>query len=151
MGRMLIEKNVTISCAESCTGGMFAGRLTDISGISKVFNRGLVTYTNEAKMEELGVSADTLETFGAVSEQTAMEMAAGLYKKTGSDICISVTGEAGPTSSEGKPVGTIFIGVCWNGSIWAVKIPERNKGRKWNRSYAVLHMFNEVYEVLKKL
>ena len=150
VGRTLIEKNITISCAESCTGGLFAGRLTDISGISSVFNRGIVTYTNEAKMEELEVSAETLKKFGAVSEQTAREMASGLYKKTGSDICISVTGEAGPASSEGKPVGTIFIGICVKGGEpKAFQIPVRDKGRKWNRSYAVLHMFSHVYEVLK--
>ena len=107
VGRLLKEKNITISCAESCTGGLFAGALTDVPGISAVFERGIVTYTNRAKMEELGVSSATLDDYGAVSEETAAEMAEGLAKKTGSDICVSVTGVAGPDPSEGKPVGLI--------------------------------------------
>ena len=114
VGRLLISKNITVSCAESCTGGLFAGTLTDIPGISCVFDRGIVTYSNKAKMEELGVKEDTLETFGAVSSQTAAEMAQGLAEKTGSDLCISVTGIAGPDGgSLQKPVGTAYVGIRW--------------------------------------
>ena len=112
VGRKLIEKRLTMSTAESCTGGLIAGRMTDIPGISAVFERGIVTYSNRAKMEELGVSADTLERFGAVSPQTAEEMVRGLKRKTGSRVCISVTGIAGPDGGTAeKPVGLIYIGV----------------------------------------
>ena len=75
VAKLLLEKNISVSCAESCTGGLFAGALTDIPGISKVFERGIVTYSNRAKMEELGVKAETLDKYGAVSPETAMEMA----------------------------------------------------------------------------
>ena len=122
VGRLLISKNITVSCAESCTGGLFAGTLTDIPGISCVFDRGIVTYSNKAKMEELGVKEDTLETFGAVSSQTAAEMAQGLAKKTGSDLCISVTGIAGPDGgSLQKPVGTAYVGIRWKGNTEIIK------------------------------
>ena len=138
VGRLLISKNITVSCAESCTGGLFAGTLTDIPGISCVFDRGIVTYSNKAKMEELGVKEDTLETFGAVSSQTAAEMAQGLAEKTGSDLCISVTGIAGPDGgSLQKPVGTAYVGIRWKGNTEIIKIQRRNVNRKWNRNYAV--------------
>ena len=94
---------------------MFADNaVTDIPGISQVFQRGLVTYSNQAKMEELGVSAETLEKYGAVSEETALEMVEGLKSASGSDICISVTGIAGPGGgSAEKPVGLIYIGFMY--------------------------------------
>ena len=147
VGRLLISKNITVSCAESCTGGLFAGTLTDIPGISCVFDRGIVTYSNKAKMEELGVKEDTLETFGAVSSQTAAEMAQGLAEKTGSDLCISVTGIAGPDGgSLQKPVGTAYVGIRWKGNTEMIKIQRRNVNRKWNRNYAVLSMLYEIYK-----
>mgnify|MGYP000978655909 FL=1 len=147
VGRLLISKNITVSCAESCTGGLFAGTLTDIPGISCVFDRGIVTYSNKAKMEELGVKEDTLETFGAVSSQTAAEMAEGLAEKTGSDLCISVTGIAGPDGgSLQKPVGTAYVGIRWKGNTEIIKIQRRNVNRKWNRNYAVLSMLYEIYK-----
>lgn len=147
VGRLLISKNITVSCAESCTGGLFAGTLTDIPGISCVFDRGIVTYSNKAKMEELGVKEDTLETFGAVSSQTAAEMAQGLAEKTGSDLCISVTGIAGPDGgSLRKPVGTAYVGIRWKGNTEIIKIQRRNVNRKWNRNYAVLSMLYEIYK-----
>ena len=147
VGRLLISKYITVSCAESCTGGLFAGTLTDIPGISCVFDRGIVTYSNKAKMEELGVKEDTLETFGAVSSQTAAEMAQGLAEKTGSDLCISVTGIAGPDGgSLQKPVGTAYVGIRWKGNTEIIKIQRRNVNRKWNRNYAVLSMLYEIYK-----
>ena len=91
VARKLMEKKLTLSSAESCTGGMFAAAMTGISGISQVFDRSLVTYSNEAKMQELGVREETLKAHGAVSEETAREMAEGLHRVSGSDICISVT------------------------------------------------------------
>lgn len=98
-------------------------------------------------MEELGVKEDTLETFGAVSSQTAAEMAQGLAEKTGSDLCISVTGIAGPDGgSLQKPVGTAYVGIRWKGNTEIIKIQRRNVNRKWNRNYAVLSMLYEIYK-----
>ena len=150
VGKLLLEKHITISCAESCTGGLFAAALTDIPGISEVFERGLVTYSNRAKMEELGVKAETLDKFGAVSPETACEMASGLAEKTGSDLCISVTGIAGPGGGTAeKPVGLAYIGIAYKGQVKAVKSQYRNVSRKWNRHYALLGMLNQVYQLIK--
>ena len=150
VGKLLLEKHITISCAESCTGGLFAAALTDIPGISEVFERGIVTYSNRAKIEELGVKAETLDKFGAVSPETACEMAAGLAEKTGSDLCISVTGIAGPGGGTAeKPVGLAYIGIAYKGQVKAVESRGRNINRKWNRHYALLVMMNQVYQLIK--
>ena len=150
VGNLLVSKGITVSCAESCTGGLFAGTLINYPGISAVFERGLVTYSNRAKMEELGVKKETLEKYGAVSPQTAAEMAEGLEKKTGSDICISVTGIAGPDGgTEEKPVGLIYIGVRWKGETQVIKTDGRNVSRQWNRNYAVLNMLHILYKLVR--
>ena len=108
----LIEKGRTLCCAESCTGGLIAERITDVSGCSAVFLGGCVTYTNEMKMALLGVSGETLERYTAVSPQTAMEMARGARLRLGTDIAVSATGYAGPTGgTESDPVGTVYIGL----------------------------------------
>lgn len=141
----LMEKNLTLSSAESCTGGMFASTMTDIPGISQCFDRGLVTYSNQAKMEELGVSAQTLETYGAVSEETALEMVEGLQRVSGSDVCVSVTGIAGPGGgTEEKPVGLVYIGFAYGEKKLCKKIQMRNVNRNWNRHYALLCMLNVI-------
>ena len=101
-----------IATAESCTGGLVAKMITDVAGASEVFEYGVVTYSNQAKAQLIGVNPKTLEDFGAVSEETAKEMAKGVLKLSGSDISLSVTGVAGPEPSEGKPVGTVCIGVA---------------------------------------
>lgn len=141
--RKLLEKKLTIASAESCTGGMFAAALTDIPGISGSFQRSLVTYSNEAKMDELGVCAQTLEKHGAVSEETALEMAEGLKAVSGCDVCISVTGVAGPGGgSKEKPVGLVYIGLICGERKLCKRIQMRNVSRKWNRHYAVLSMLD---------
>ena len=146
VGKLLLEKGITISCAESCTGGLFSGAITSITGISDVFERGIVTYSNKAKIEELGVLPETLEKFGAVSAETAEEMVIGLESKTGSDLCLAVTGISGPGGgSKEKPVGLFYIGIKWQGKTDVIKIQSRNINRKWNRNYAVLSMLYEVY------
>ena len=150
VANMLLDKNITISCAESCTGGLFAGTLINTDGISKVFDRGIVTYSNEAKIKELGVKAETLETFGAVSPETAAEMAEGIRVKTGTDMAVSVTGIAGPGGgSADKPVGLVYIGIAYDGKTDVVKAQMRNVTRNWNRNYAVLNMLYEIYKRIK--
>ena len=108
----LRQKGLTVALAESCTGGLTAKRLTDVPGASEVFSCGLVTYSNEMKQNLLGVSADTLSKFGAVSEQTALEMAQGVRRVSGADIGVGITGIAGPDGgSEQKPVGLVYVAV----------------------------------------
>ena len=150
VANMLLDKNITISCAESCTGGLFAGTLINTDGISKVFDRGIVTYSNEAKIKELGVKAETLDTFGAVSPETAAEMAEGIRAKTGTNMAVSVTGIAGPGGgSADKPVGLVYIGIAYDGKTDVVKAQMRNVTRNWNRNYAVLTMLHEIYKRIK--
>ena len=122
VGTLLIEKGLKISTAESCTGGMIASRLVAYPGISEAFLEGAVTYSNEAKMRTLNVSCETLEKYGAVSEQTAREMALGIAKRTGSDISVVTTGIAGPGGgTEEKPVGLVYIGLYYKGEVKAYK------------------------------
>jgi nicotinamide-nucleotide amidase len=106
-------KKLTIVTAESCTGGLVCASLVDIPGSSAVVDRGFITYSNEAKHEMLGVRAETLETFGAVSKEAAVGMAVGALKKTTADLTIAVTGIAGPGgATPGKPVGLVHLAVA---------------------------------------
>lgn len=106
----LRERGLLLATAESCTGGLCAKRLTDVAGASQVFCGGVVSYVNDVKMRLLGVKEETLAKFGAVSGETAREMAEGVRKATGADVAVSVTGVAGPSSDEmGNVVGTVFI------------------------------------------
>lgn len=112
VARILFNFSIKISTAESCTGGLLSSRLTDVAGSSSFVKENFVTYANEAKKELLGVSQETLDKFGAVSEECAKEMAEGLYEKTGCDVAISTTGIAGPTTPEaGKPVGLMYVAI----------------------------------------
>lgn len=107
----LIKSKKTISCAESCTGGLLSGKITNVSGASKVFNRGIISYSNISKIENLNVPEHVLEKYGAVSEETAKYMAIGVREVAKTDIGVSVTGIAGPTGgTKEKPVGLVYIG-----------------------------------------
>lgn len=107
----LLKRDFKISFGESCTGGMASSRFVNLSGASKCFNESFVTYSNEAKINNLGVSREVIEKFGAVSFETAKEMVEGLSRKTHSEVCVSITGVAGPNGSENKPAGLVYIGV----------------------------------------
>ena len=112
LAKILFERKLKISTAESCTGGLLSSKLTDISGSSDYVTLNVVTYANEAKNNLLGVDWDILNTHGAVSEECALSMAKGLYKLTKSDICVSTTGIAGPTGgSPEKPVGLMYSAI----------------------------------------
>jgi nicotinamide-nucleotide amidase len=107
------SRKLTIATAESCTGGLVAGALTDIPGSSDVIDRGFVTYSNDAKREMLGVEADTLATFGAVSKETAIQMAVGALERAEVDLAVAITGIAGPGGAvPGKPVGLVHFAVA---------------------------------------
>lgn len=106
---------LTIACAESCTGGMVAASLTEVAGTSDVFDRGFVTYSNQAKIEMLGVLPQTLQDFGAVSEQVAGEMADGARARAQVGLAVSITGIAGPGGSAFKPEGRVCFGLAHRG------------------------------------
>jgi nicotinamide-nucleotide amidase len=115
VGKLLIQKRKTVSFAESCTGGKIASAITDIAGSSLYFKSSVVTYSNESKLKILGVKEETLKKFGAVSEETAKEMARGILNLSGSDYAFSVTGIAGPGGgSKDKPVGLVYVGFADN-------------------------------------
>lgn len=116
--KLLMKKKYTMTTAESCTGGMIAARMVNAPGVSAVLKSGFITYANEAKEELLGVSHDTLEKFGAVSRETAKEMAEGAVKAAHTDAAVAVTGIAGPDGgTKEKPVGLVYIGVNVRGNV----------------------------------
>lgn len=119
---LLNQNGLTLTAAESCTGGLIAKRLTDVSGASAVFYGSLVTYSNRLKEKWLGVQAETLQTYGAVSAQTAREMALGARKAADADLAVAVTGIAGPNSDDtNKPVGLVFIALADKDSVTVEK------------------------------
>ncbi|MFT4716707.1 MAG: nicotinamide-nucleotide amidase [Paracoccaceae bacterium] len=118
------KSKVKIATAESCTGGLVAAAMTEIPGSSDVFDRGFVTYSNEAKKQMLGVAAETLDAFGAVSEQVAKEMAEGAVLHSEADLAVSITGIAGPGGSDHKPEGRVCFGLAVHGQNTLVETRE---------------------------
>ncbi len=116
VGKLLKEKNLTVACAESCTGGLLTSRLTDIPGSSDYVKGAVVSYSNEIKLSIVGVKEETLKNFGAVSEQTALEMSCGVRKVLKTSVGVGITGIAGPGGgSNEKPVGLVYISVSGSG------------------------------------
>lgn len=124
VARQLFSFSLTVSTAESCTGGLISSRLTDISGSSTYIKENFVTYSEDAKVDILGVDREVIENHGVVSEECAKAMAEGLFRKTNRDICIAITGVAGPQPSGGMPVGTAFIAIKnkYNIEVKALKL-----------------------------
>lgn len=118
--KRLMDKNLTISFAESITGGLLAASITDVAGSSKILSSSYVTYSNDSKIKNLGVRQETLDKYGAISEQTALEMARGLKNKTNSSVCVSTTGEAGPEPSE-TDIGNVFICIYFSEDNYQLK------------------------------
>lgn len=151
VAKLLVEKNMTISTSESCTGGLLSSSLINYPGISSVFMEGCVTYSNEAKINRLGVKKETLDTYGAVSEQTAREMAEGIAKNFNTNIGLSTTGIAGPEGgSNDKPVGLVYMGIYINGKT-IVKKFIFNGDRQQIRMRATKTLLNELRIELLKL
>jgi nicotinamide-nucleotide amidase len=132
VGRLLKERGMTLAVAESCTGGLIGHRITDVPGSSAYFLLGVATYSNDAKERILGVRAETLREHGAVSTQTAEEMADGVRRLALASIGVSTTGIAGPGGgSAEKPVGTVCIAVAWEGGVWSRRYDVGDRGREW--------------------
>jgi len=116
LSELLVASGLTMSVAESCTGGSLAHAITSIPGASSYFDCGYITYSNQSKVEMLGVDIKTLETYGAVSEEVALEMVIGVTTKSHSDVAVSITGVAGPTGgTPEKPVGMVCFGFSFQG------------------------------------
>ena len=122
MGNKLIELKLTISSAESLTGGLFGAKLCEVSGISSVYKGGLITYQDEVKINQLKVSEETISKYGAVSLECAYEMVKNVQNIFNTDIAVSFTGNAGPSASEGKPVGLVYIGIYFLGDIEVLEL-----------------------------
>ncbi len=132
-------KGLTLATAESCTGGMVGAALTDVAGASDVYERGVITYSNAAKQTLLGVRAETLAAFGAVSEEVAREMAEGLLATAPVDIAVSVTGIAGPGGSEHKPEGRVCFGLATRAGCTTETVEFGAPGRAGVRALARDH------------
>ena len=148
-----------VATAESCTGGLISKRVTEVSGSSEVFECGICSYSNGIKEKVLGVSAETLAVLGAVSAETAIQMAEGVKKLSGADIAVSLTGIAGPTGGTAeKPIGLVFMGVCTAENAYAVKlmlggtnniVNSRDYIRKLASDAALFQVLSECYSVKK--
>jgi len=130
---------IVIATAESCTGGMISAAITAIAGSSRVLDRGFVTYSNAAKMDMLGVSAETLDTQGAVSEKVAAEMAAGALKHSNATLTVSVTGIAGPGGSDFKPEGRVCFGIATKDGVETQQVDFGPLGRAGVRDATMAH------------
>jgi nicotinamide-nucleotide amidase len=132
VGRLLRERGLTLAVAESCTGGLIGSRITDVAGSSAYFLLGVIAYSNEAKQELLGVRAETIAAHGAVSTQTAAEMAEGVRRAAGAALGVATTGIAGPGGgSPEKPVGTVCVGLAWEGGAWSRRFDLGAREREW--------------------
>lgn len=147
---LLKKHNLKIATAESCTGGMVASFITSVSGVSDVFEMGITSYSCRIKNEILGVEKDTLNKFGAISEQTARQMAENVKRIAGSDIGVSVTGVAGPSSSEGHPMGYVFIALA-DGEKTTVKLLNIEPiSREFVRETVVTELFELIRNYIKE-
>ena len=145
--RLLKEKHLTITSAESATSGLFASSITEVPGASEVLKYAYVTYSNEAKIA-LGVPAETIDTYGVVSAETAEAMAIAARAACGADIAISVTGYAGPDADEGHEAGEAFVGYAYRDKTGAVPIMTSRNFRHWNRNYFRLRMLRTAYQLI---
>ena len=147
--KYLIENNISIATAESCTGGLIAKTITDFSGVSQIYAEGYVTYSNEAKIKNLGVKRETLEAYGAVSENTAREMAAGVRTKSGAVVGVSSTGIAGPGGgTPSKPVGLVYI-ACSTDKGCTVRELRLSGNRDEVRNKTVSEVFTLISDSIK--
>lgn len=152
LSALLLEKNMIMASAESCTGGLIGAAMTNRAGSSAIYERGFITYSNESKQELLGVRPETIDTYGAVSRECAEEMAFGALKNSRADISVSVTGIAGPDGgSDEKPVGLVYSAVAMrtNNQLFSFKVIHEGC-RSTIRNKTVIHSLNEIIKTLKE-
>jgi nicotinamide-nucleotide amidase len=148
---LLSRKSLKLAIAESCTGGMLSSAITSVNGASKIFNLGLVTYSNQAKTSILKVPKKIIQRHGAVSFQCCLSMVNNLSKISKSKICVSITGIAGPGGgSKNKPVGLVYIGIKNNKKVKIHKHLIKNKSRSFIQKTTVKRCMNHIYEMIKK-
>lgn len=148
--KLLIEKNLKISFAESCTGGKLAAAIVDVADASKVFDVSFVTYANVAKMKYIGVQSETIEKYGVVSEQVAGEMAKGTALETGADVAVGISGIAGPTGgTDEKPVGMVCFGYYVNQKIVTETMQFGNVGRNKVRELSVENAIEKLIKLIR--
>tara|TARA_B100001057_G_scaffold379030_1_gene384478 strand:+ start:1628 stop:2095 length:468 start_codon:yes stop_codon:yes gene_type:complete len=146
---LLKKKNLKISVAESCTGGMLSSAFTSISGSSKIFTMGMVTYSNQAKIDILKISKKIIKNYGAVSVQCCLAMVNNLSKISKSNICISITGIAGPKGgTKQKPVGLVYVGIKKNKIIKINKYLIKNRGRRYIQNTTVKKALQLIHNFL---
>lgn len=146
---LLIQNNLTVSTAESCTSGLLASRLTDVPGSSQYFKGGSVCYSNDLKINDIGVDRDLIEKYGAVSEEVAESLAKNIAKKNNTDIGIGITGIAGPDGgTEKKPVGLVFVGIFYKNNLY-IKRYNLTPDRITNRELTVTLCLNEIRKILR--
>ena len=146
----IIKKKIKISIAESCTGGLFSNLITTIPNASKAFDLGLVTYSNKSKINILNVPRRIINKYGSVSEKVCLSMVKNLYKISKSNICLSITGIAGPKGgNKAKPVGLVYVGIKKGNKIITKKYFFKNKGRLYIQNSAVYKSINLILSTLK--
>jgi PncC family amidohydrolase len=150
LGRALVEAGLTIAVAESCTGGLLGAALTAVPGSSLYVRGGVIAYADDVKSEQLGVGRHLLATHGAVSAEVAKAMAAGARERFESDLGVGITGVAGPSSSEHKPAGLVFVAVADPASVRVVRL-DSDLGREVNRAHAVATALSLCSEVVRGL
>ena len=148
--KLLTQKGLVITTAESCTGGLLAASIINAAGASAVIKEGYITYSNEAKQKILGVKEQTIKEYTVVSAEVAKEMAKGGVKAAGCDICISVTGVAGPDIEEGNPVGLVYVGYSYGDSVWAKELHLQGT-RQEIRTQAVKCALEELLSLLENI
>lgn len=160
LSRLVVDKlsrrSLKLATAESCTGGMISSLITDVSGSSSVFDCGVCSYANHIKHKVLGVREETLSTYGAVSEKTAMEMARGVRLLSNADIAVSTTGIAGPLGgSQYKPVGLVYIGISTENKLFSHKMllseksdTQRRRIRELASAAALYFVLHEIDEIV---
>jgi len=148
---LIKRKKMKLAVAESCTGGMLSSAITSVNGSSKVFTMGLVTYSNQAKINILKVPRKIIKKYGAVSVQCCLAMVNNLNKISKSKVCVSITGIAGPTGgSKKKPIGLVYIGIRVGKKVIVNKCNFKNRGRAFIQKLTVKKSFNLLFKVIKQ-
>lgn len=146
---ILKEKGLKLSSAESATGGLFAKSITDVSGASAVFDTSYVTYSNNSKINNLGVKAETIDKYSVSSKEVALEMVQGVIKNTGSDVAVAITGNAGPDVYDGQHAGLAFIGYAFGDNCGTITVDTGMESRDDNRLAFKDEMLKAVLNLIK--